>query len=149
MMRRLVKLVFKRFRSLVRHPVVTVEFPYVVRHAHQNARVSLRNNFNECTGCHRCEKACPVHCIEISSEAYTSREKAPKTSRGVIFEARVNSFKINFNQCVNCGLCVDVCPTGSLSNDKNFVLPRQDTKHLTLDLVHRPRTFRRDQGYEE
>jgi formate hydrogenlyase subunit 6/NADH:ubiquinone oxidoreductase subunit I len=143
------KVIFKRLKSLLRQPVATVEFPYVIRHAPQGARVSLRNNFSECIGCHKCEAVCPVACIDITSEAFTSKEKAPKTSRGVIFEARVTSFKIDFNRCVNCGICVEACPTGSLTNEKQFVVPRQDSKHLVIDLIHRPRTFRRDQGYEE
>jgi formate hydrogenlyase subunit 6/NADH:ubiquinone oxidoreductase subunit I len=50
---------------------------------------------------------------------------------------------------VNCGLCVDICPTASLTNDKVFILPRQDTRHLIIDLVHKPRTLRREQGYED
>jgi formate hydrogenlyase subunit 6/NADH:ubiquinone oxidoreductase subunit I len=149
MLGKLSKLVVKRFKSLMNQPAATVEYPYVVRHAPHNARVSLRNNFSECIGCRKCEEICPAACIDIATEPYPSKEKAPKTSKGLVFEARVSSFKIDFSTCVNCGLCVEFCPTGSLTNDKNFVAPRQDRRHLTLDLVHRPRTLRRDQGYEE
>ena len=149
MLNKLSRLVLRRFKSLVLHPVVTVEFPYVIRNAAHGARVSLRNNFAECIGCHKCEEKCPVECIDILSEPFSSKEKAPRTSKGVVFEHRVVGFRIDFNKCINCGICVEACPTASLSNDKQFVLPRQDTKHLVIDLVHRPRTFRRDQGYEE
>jgi formate hydrogenlyase subunit 6/NADH:ubiquinone oxidoreductase subunit I len=149
MMAQLSRVILRRLKSLVTQPVATVEFPYVVRHAAQGARVSLRNNFSECIGCHRCEAACPTQCIQLTSEAYSSKEKAPKTSKGVVFEARLTSFKIDFNRCLNCGICVETCPTGSLSNEKHFVLPRQENKHLVIDLIHRPRTFRRDQGFEE
>ncbi len=138
-----------RFKFVTRKQVATVEFPYVVKHAPQNARVALRNNFSECIGCHKCEQVCPVHCIEITSEAFPSKEKTPKTSHGVVFEKRVTSFKIDFSTCVSCGICVEACPTGSLTTDKNFVQPRTDSRHLKIDLVHRPRTFRREQGYED
>jgi len=146
---KITSVVYRRFRALVSQPAATVEFPYVIRHAPQNARVSLRNNFSECIGCHKCQEVCPVQCIDIVSEAYSSKEKAPKTSKGVVFERKVLSYRIDFNTCVNCGICVETCPTGSLTNDKNFVAPRQDPRHLNIDLVHRPRTFRRDQGFEE
>ena len=86
MMAQLSRVILRRLKSLVTQPVATVEFPYVVRHAAQGARVSLRNNFSECIGCHRCEAACPTQCIQLTSEAYSSKEKAPKTSKGVVFE---------------------------------------------------------------
>lgn len=138
-----------RLKFLANKKVATVEYPYVAKNAPQNARVSLRNNFAECIGCHKCEVVCPVRCIKIASEDFPSKEKTPRTSHGVIFEKRVTSFKIDFNSCVNCGLCVDACPTSSLTNDKVFILPRQDSRHLVIDLVHRPRTLRREQGYED
>lgn len=138
-----------RLKFLSKKQVATVEFPYVVKHSPQNARVSLRNNFSECTGCHKCEEVCPLRSIEITSEDFPSKEKTPKTSRGVIFEKRVTSFKIDFSTCISCGICVETCPTSSLTTDKNFVQPRTDGRHLKIDLVHRPRTFRREQGYED
>ena len=143
------KLIWSRIKFLREGHSSTVEYPYVVRQVPQNARIGLRNNFSECIGCHKCEESCPVACIQISSESFTNKEKAPKTSHGVVFENRVTGFKIDFNKCINCGVCVDICPTNSLTNDKNFVLPRQDSRHLLIDLVHRPRQLRRDQGYED
>jgi NADH-quinone oxidoreductase subunit I len=143
------KKLFNRFKFILTKKISTVEFPYVVKHAPQNARVSLRNNFLECIGCHKCEEVCPVQCIDILSEDFSPDVKIPKSSRGIIFEKRVTSFKIDFNTCVSCGICVDICPTASLTYDKHFVAPRQDNKHLIIDLVHRPRTLRREQGYEE
>jgi formate hydrogenlyase subunit 6/NADH:ubiquinone oxidoreductase subunit I len=145
----IIKLIFARLRFVFEGHSATVEFPYVVRHAPQNARVSLRNDFSECIGCHKCEEICPVECIDIITEGFSSREKAPKTSKGVVFENRVTSYKIDFNKCISCGLCVDICPTNSLTNDKVIVTPRQDSRHLRIDLVHRPRTLRKDQGYED
>jgi formate hydrogenlyase subunit 6/NADH:ubiquinone oxidoreductase subunit I len=149
MILRLSRMIAKRLKTLSQEPSATVEFPYVIRHAPQGARVSLRNNFSECIGCHKCEAVCPVQCIEIVSENFPSKEKVPRTSRGVLFEKRVTSYKIDFNQCVNCSICVEICPTESLSTERVFVGPRQDSRHLKIDLVHRPRALRRDQGYED
>jgi glutamate synthase (NADPH) small chain len=149
MVSQLLRVIYGRIRYLMQGPSATVEYPYVVRHAPQGSRTSLRNNFAECIGCHKCEQICPVQCIEIKSEEFTNREKAPKTSRGVVFERRVSSYRIDFNRCVNCGLCVEVCPTGSLTNDKNFVTPRQHSRLLSVDLVYQPRALRKEQGYED
>jgi formate hydrogenlyase subunit 6/NADH:ubiquinone oxidoreductase subunit I len=149
MLSRLLHVIYGRMRYLAQGPSATVEYPYVVRHAPQGARISLRNNFAECIGCYKCEQICPVQCIEIKSEEFPNREKAPRTSRGVVFEKRVTSFKIDFNQCVSCGICVENCPTGSLTNEKNFVTPRQHEKHLAIDLVYQPRSLRKEQGYED
>jgi formate hydrogenlyase subunit 6/NADH:ubiquinone oxidoreductase subunit I len=146
---KIIKLMGARLKYLSEGHSATVEYPNVIRQAPQNARVGLRNDFSECIGCLKCEEICPVLCIDITSENFHTRDSAPKTTRGVVFESRVTSFKIDFNQCINCGLCVDICPTNSLSNDKVFVSPRQDSRHLKVDLVHRPRTLRRDQGYED
>lgn len=145
----IVQTFWERWKTVSRWPALTVEYPFVSKPFPHGARIGLRNNFAECIGCHKCEAACPVHCISIVSEDFPSKEKAPKTSRGVVFEKRVTGFKIDFNQCVSCGICVETCPTESLTNDKNFVPPRQNSRHLIVDLVHRPRVLRREQGFEE
>ena len=76
-------------------------------------------------------------------------DKVPKTSKGVLFEKKVVNFKIDYSQCVNCGVCVDICPTEALSFEKNFVAPRQKFHLLNPDLVHKPRSLRVEQGFEE
>ena len=149
MIRDISKLMLTRLKTLWKWPANTVEFPYVIRHAAPQARVSLRNNFADCIGCHKCEDACPVKSITVTTEDFSSLEKIPKSSKGLLFEKKTTRFVIDFNKCVSCGICVTACPTGSLTFDKTFVAPRQSTKHLCLDLMHRPRALRRDQGYED
>jgi len=148
-MNEILRVVARRLRTFWKWPTVTVEYPYVSKLAPLKARAGLRNNFNECIGCHQCEKACPVQCIDIESTLFLSMEKTPKTSKGVLFEQKVTSFKIDFSQCVLCGICINVCPTQSLTQSKDMPVPRTQARHLTLDLTHLPRTLRREQGYEE
>jgi len=132
MMFQLVRLILSRLKSLASEPSVTVEFPFVVKQVPHGTRTSLRNNFAECIGCLKCEVVCPVHCISITSEEFPSKEKAPKTSRGVVFERRVTGYKIDFNQCVNCGLCVEICnnpliPRGKPAHKPFFCLSSSST----------------------
>ncbi len=148
-MMQLTRVVYKRLRTFWKWPTATVEYPYVHRAVPAVARAGLRNNFAECIGCHQCEKVCPVQCIDITSEPFTNTEKIPRTSKGILFEERVTSFKIDFSACVLCGICIRACPTESLQQSKSFPVARQQVRHLTVDLTHMPRTLRREQGYEE
>ncbi|MFA5866781.1 MAG: FAD-dependent oxidoreductase [Actinomycetota bacterium] len=60
----------------------------------------------ECIGCHMCEKYCPPRAISI------------KTSGGK--EYRVDSYEIDYGRCQLCGICVEVCPTRTLTHTKEF-----------------------------
>lgn len=149
MLQRIVQMAFKRLKVAMTTPSVTVEYPAVYRQPAHGSRLSIRNLFSECIGCHDCETKCPVDCIKILSESYPSIDRAPKTSKGIIFEKKVTSFIIDYNQCVNCGICVDICPTQALSFDKNFITPKQKSTLLAIDLVHKPRSLRKEQGIED
>lgn len=142
------KLAYLRLKVAMKSPSTTVEYPAVYRQPPHGSRVAIRNTLTECTGCLECEKKCPVHCISIASEDYPTGSKIPTTSKGVVFERKVVSYKIDYNQCVNCGICIDVCPTEALSFDKDFILPRAKSALLVLDQVHRPRSLRVEQGFE-
>ncbi len=146
---KLFRLIWKRLSTAFTWPSATVEYPAVYRQPPHGSRVAIRNNFAECIGCHDCEKKCPVQCISIVSEDFPSKEKTPITSKGVVFEKKVTSYKIDYNQCVSCGICIDICPTEALSYEKNFIVPRQKNNLLILNLVHRPRSVRIEQGFEE
>lgn len=51
-------------------------------------------NKKECTGCHACLSACPQSCISMEND-----------SEGFWYP------KVNYDNCIKCGLCVKVCPT--------------------------------------
>ena len=145
----LIKLSFKRLKLAFSFPSATVQYPAVYRQPPHGTRVAIRNNFAECIGCHDCEKKCPVQCISIMSEVVIAEEKRPMTSKSVLFEKKVVSYKNDYTQCVNCGVCIEICPTEALSFEKNFIVPRQRFNLLQPDLVHKPRALRAEQGFEE
>ncbi len=52
-------------------------------------------NSDICEGVADCAIACPVDCI---------KEAPTKNSKGTSF------FYINFSTCIDCGVCLEVCP---------------------------------------
>jgi formate hydrogenlyase subunit 6/NADH:ubiquinone oxidoreductase subunit I len=62
-----------------------------------------------CTGCLACERACPIDCIVID---------APKDRQTK--EMLLTRFDIDIAKCMYCGLCSEVCPTGSIHHTTEF-----------------------------
>jgi NADH-quinone oxidoreductase subunit I len=129
-------------------PSFTVEYPFVVKALPGAARTSIKNNFKECTGCLKCEQACPIHAIEIQGYEYSTSVRRPTTSTGILFEREIENFKVDYNKCVMCGICVHACPTGALGFAKNFAYPDLQSKSLVIDLVHVPRSMRAGVSHE-
>lgn len=69
---------------------------------------------NECVGCGKCEKVCPVEAIETT-------EALGKKKCRVIPE-----------RCIGCGVCVKHCPTKALK-----LAPRKNRLITPLDTTHR------------
>ena len=57
--------------------------------------------FNEdlCKGCELCERACPVHIIEMDLNKLNSKGYHPATIRPE-----------NMELCISCGSCAMMCP---------------------------------------
>ncbi len=108
-------------------------------------------DIGKCTGCRKCETACPTKIIEVlpaSKQVLVSchsKDKAGDTKKncqvGCIacgicvkvcpFDAPAlqnNLSRIDINKCSICGLCVRRCPTGAITDlvpqrPKAFILP--------------------------
>jgi formate hydrogenlyase subunit 6/NADH:ubiquinone oxidoreductase subunit I len=138
----------RRFKQAMDLHSWTVEYPFVVRSLPVMSHTTLKNNFLECTGCKICSDGCPVHAIQIEGYEYSAQMRRPLTSAGVPFDREVENFKIDYSKCIFCGICVEKCPTDSLSFTRSFARPEEQEATLTVDLVHIPRSMRRGQNVE-
>jgi len=74
---------------------------------------------DNCSGCGKCVKTCPVSAIEWVSNDDDTNSKSKKV-------------KINEEICLGCGVCVRTCP------NKNIILERRKEQIITpVNSVHR------------
>lgn len=69
----------------------------------------IKNDIQICIGCHQCARACPTNCIQVESE------KDPESRK-----EWVSVYDVDHSSCIFCGLCVEVCPPGSLTHTKRY-----------------------------
>lgn len=108
-----------------------------------------------CIVCKRCEEICPSGCIRVDghlpeNDANQCRQlllitnvplpgssaKAPVCSSDKTIRI-LDSFKLNYNLCSLCGLCVQSCPVSSLKFSKDIYLAGRARKDFEYDLIKR------------
>ena len=57
-----------------------------------------------CTSCMVCIRQCPTQCMSSVMKDNPLHEEGKSTRRKI-----VDSFEINLNRCILCGICVEVC----------------------------------------
>ena len=57
-----------------------------------------------CTGCHACERACPVECMTV-----TMKDNPKFTDKESKRRKIIDEFYIDYGRCMRCNICVEVC----------------------------------------
>ena len=112
-------------------------------------RSRLHVDMDDCIGCLKCERACPVDCIKIETVKSPARGEDIKdvnhvglTSGGTKKALVVTRFDIDMTECCYCNLCTYPCPeecifmTGGPNSDKH-PLDYEFSEYDRNDLVYR------------
>ena len=85
--------------------------------SYNSIRSRLHVDMDDCIGCLKCERACPVDCIKIETEKAPSRGEDIKdighvgiTANGTRKAMVVTRFDIDMTECCYCNLCTYPCP---------------------------------------
>ncbi|NNJ10798.1 4Fe-4S binding protein [Chloroflexales bacterium ZM16-3] len=107
----------------------TVEYPderLQLPQAYRNMPVLLyddESGHELCTGCYQCQRICPPQVIHIT------QAKDPVTGKMV---PAATEFIIEYDACMSCGFCAEVCPFDSIKMDHVFELSTADHDSLTM-----------------
>ena len=95
-------------------PAITLQYPHVKWELPVNARGILFNNVNDCIGCYKCARVCPVNCIYMDTVKAAPDEDLGKASMGNPIRQHLIRFDIDMFKCCFCDFCTTVCPTECL-----------------------------------
>ncbi len=94
----------------------TIQFPFEEIEASDNYRGLHYNDLEDCIGCGNCSTICPNEAIDMIDLLEVKEQKGDSSLRP----------RIDNGRCCWCALCVDVCPTGSLSLTKDYIFITED-----------------------
>jgi len=88
------------------------------------------NNEHQCTGCQKCELACPNGSIEIIWDRGIDEATGKK-------KKFIDKHIYHLGLCTMCGLCIEACPTDAIVWAQNFENSTYDRTQLTK-VLNRP-----------
>ena len=122
--------------TMFRKPV-TIEYPTAHKKLPERDRAFpiLLYDFDVdepfCTGCHACERACPVECMTVTMK------DNPKFAEGTSKRRKIlDEFFIDYGRCMRCNICVEVCNFDAIAMNNTWTgqeLSTWDRKDLVMD----------------
>jgi NADH-quinone oxidoreductase subunit I len=97
----------------------------------ERARNRLYVNMDDCIGCDKCARACPVDCIHIDTVKSVPGEDLGITTRNAKKKSLwVTKFDIDMAQCCYCSLCIWPCPTECIVMTEVFEFSEEKRENL-------------------
>ncbi len=84
---------------------------------HVRAKVFVDKDV-ECNGCGNCLRVCKEGAIRITGLSNKPQEEIEENTHTSHSENNRRDVTINYDRCVHCGLCAEVCPTGTIKTEK-------------------------------
>ncbi|MCB9231721.1 MAG: 4Fe-4S binding protein [Bacteroidia bacterium] len=107
---------------------VTIQYPQETIPVPDKGRYRLHMETDDCIGCDKCARICPVDCITI--ETFRADGDLGRTSDGTMKRLHLPVFDIDMGKCMFCGLCTTVCPTECLIMTKVYDYSEFDRDNL-------------------
>ena len=106
---------FSAWKNLLIDPV-TVKDPIHDRPGADRYRGFHKNDMEKCIGCGTCEEICENEAIDLVEVAGIETREGDSGLRPMV----------DYGRCCWCALCVDVCPTGSLTMSNAYIWVDED-----------------------
>jgi formate hydrogenlyase subunit 6/NADH:ubiquinone oxidoreductase subunit I len=113
----------------------TVQWPHDPATTKPLTRGQLHNDIEDCGGCMKCSQACPVDCITIETVKSIKSVNLGSSSNGQKKTMHMARFDIDMAKCCYCGLCADVCGTGSLTMTETFEYSQAEVGSLSYSFA--------------
>ena len=118
---------FKVIKKIIKYPRLTQNYP----RKPLNSSLFIGKpeiDLDKCTRCGECVKRCP--------------------SRAIVLGEKENDIGINYDECIFCTLCEEICPVGAAKMTAKFELAEKDRNKLRKNaMVIGERTYL-DKSYE-
>lgn len=133
----ILKGMYVTFSTMLRKPV-TIQYPTKHREVPERDRafpiLLWDSEVGEpfCTGCHACERACPVECMTVTMKDNPLHAEGKSKRRKI-----VDQFWIDYGRCMRCNICVEVCNFEAIAMNNTWAgheLSMFDRNDLVLDL---------------
>ena len=82
-----------------------------------------------CTGCMVCIRNCPTQCMSATMMDNPAQQEGRSHRRKI-----VDSFEINLNRCILCGICVEVCNFDAIVMSHEHELSAYQRNGARMDL---------------
>jgi glutamate synthase (NADPH/NADH) small chain len=106
---------FSAWKNLAKDPV-TIKDPINERPGAPRYRGFHKNDIEKCIGCGTCEEICENEAIDLVEAAGIETKDGDSGLRP----------RVDYGRCCWCALCVDVCPTGSLTMSNEYIWVDED-----------------------